>query len=66
MTLELLSELQEAKLLEVCPYATSEYLTTLSGLEYVKKFWELQKIADFSYKNPAKPKVFVDLRKKHL
>jgi len=47
------TELQEAKLLEFFS-ETSKYVTTLEGEEYLRKFRELENIADFSSTNRSK------------
>jgi predicted transcriptional regulator len=48
MLKEYVSELLEAKLLKVDSEETSKFVVTPKGEEYLKKFRELQKIADFS------------------
>ena len=51
-----LSELQQAKLLEASHFPETKYVTTEKGREYLKKYRELQKIADLSPRgiNPLK------------
>jgi predicted transcriptional regulator len=51
MLIGYLAELQEANLLEAFQ-STAKYVTTPKGQEYLKKFRELQNIADFSCTNP--------------
>jgi hypothetical protein len=48
MTVEFLVELQDVKLLEVISHSASKYGTTAKGREYLKKYRELQSIADFA------------------
>jgi predicted transcriptional regulator len=54
MLISYLADLQEAKLLEAHSNATFTYVTTPKGKEYLRKFRELQNIADFSYASSPK------------
>ena len=48
MVTDYLSELQEAELLEVSALSENKYFTTAKGREYLKRYRELQAIADLS------------------
>jgi predicted transcriptional regulator len=50
MLISYLEQLQEAKLLEVHFNENSLFVTTSMGEEYLRKFCELQNIADFSHR----------------
>ncbi|HTY74951.1 MAG TPA: winged helix-turn-helix domain-containing protein [Candidatus Nanoarchaeia archaeon] len=52
MLAKFLLEMQQAKLLEGCQPVTEKCFTTPRGIEYLKKYNELRKIADFSSKSP--------------
>ena len=49
MLISYLEQLQEAKLLEAHFEEKSHYVTAPKGKEYLRKFRELQNIADFSH-----------------
>ncbi len=46
-----LSELQHTELLQVLTFPETKYVTTAKGREYLKKYRELQNIADLSHYN---------------
>ena len=46
MVTDYLSELQEAELLEVSALSENKYFTTAKGREYLKRYREVQAIAD--------------------
>jgi predicted transcriptional regulator len=51
MRVSYLAELEYTKLIETPSNIPSKHITTPKGLEYLKKFRELQNIADFSAVN---------------